>query len=681
LPVRLLQPVRGTGTRFFSVSPLLLAAFIFVPAAAVGHLELSQESRTHILAESDLSAEATAHLATLRDGAAERAMRDSAAEALVRMAHRHAVSQAVATILSEEENAEQRPFLLRAISRTWNPPAGLFRHLVDLAERSDPQRAGPILSAIASYPSREAVSTLISFLAAERPAALRDAAAAALVRMTGRDDLRADAAAWSQWLNASRGLSDDEWKDLLAEGVWRRADRLEGDRRALGDRVAEGFRRLYIATPNEERSKLLSQMMLDTRPELRDVGLEIVSRELAAGKALDSSVADAAVRLLRAGDARIRARAAVLVSQLGAATSGPMVLEALATEKDGEAAGAMLLTLARAPDAAAAPAVLRWLNIPETRAQALDALLALQRAGELAPEHEQAIITALRQTEPTRLTASGIRLLATIGTDADRQRLTVLIEIGSTAAKTAAAEALAEHPEFVDPIILAARRDPTLFSAAIRSVMLWRPTVTGLMAIADMAATSPQEHRAGLLRLAAALPIVDLLAVAASTGSDLSLRESLLVRVVDRPMGPFLPGQEEDLATVGECMLLLAETRLALRRPDLSLIAIDALPASWPGSTSLRAVRARLIALLWTNRIPATADIDAPAAAWLDALELAIGEAHAPAILREIRARLEGKLTPEEQARLETLASALPAPAAANGPAAEGNTSSAPGLP
>jgi hypothetical protein len=157
------------------------------------------------------------------------------------------------------------------------------------------------------------------------------------------------------------------------------------------------------------------------------------------------------------------------------------------------------------------------------------------------------------------------------------------------------------------------------------------------------------------------------------------LGEALFVRVADRPMGPFLPDQEEDLATVGECILLLAETRLALRRPDLALIAIDALPASWPGSTTARAIRARLIALLWTNRIPATDGLEASADAWLDSLELALSEGHAPAILREIRNRFGDTLAPDQQRRLDTLASALPAappaPTANGQPGANGASS------
>jgi hypothetical protein len=625
-------------------------------------------------AETELFPEVEGHLAILRDPAAERPARDAAAEALVRLAHRPPVAQALSAILLEDEHAEPRSILLRAIARSWNPSARLFRPLVELAERSEPQRIGSVFSAIAAFPTREGAATLIGFLAPDRPSSVRESAAAALTRMTGRDEFRTDHAGWTNWLAGARGLSDGEWRDLLAEGIWRRSERLEGDRRALGERVAEGFRRLYISTPVEERSRLLSQMMQDTRAELRDVGLEIASRELAAGKTLDASVTDAAIRLLRSSDPRVRSRAAVLISQLGAAAGGRSVVEALATETDPETAAALLLTVARAPDIAAAHSILRWIDVPETRTQAVEAALALHRTGLFTDaDQQQAVLAVLQQKDPTRLSPGGVRLLAAIGNDGDRHRLTILLEIGSASAKQATAEALAEFHEFVDVLLHFARTDPGLFSATVRSVATWRATVNGLMAVSELAAPTPQEHRAGVLRVASTLPMVDLLAVAASTGSDLSLREALLVRAADRPMGPFLPDQEEDLAIVGECILLLAETRLALRRPDLAMIALDALPSAWPGSISARAVRIRLIALLWTNRIAATSQIDAPASAWLDALELAITENHAPAILREVRARTRD-LTPEEQRRLDSLAAALPPPPVSGANGAGGNS-------
>jgi hypothetical protein len=309
-------------------------------------------------------------------------------------------------------------------------------------------------------------------------------------------------------------------------------------------------------------------------------------------------------------------------------------------------------------------AVLRWLSPVETRPQAIDAALALQRSGFLEDDAwQQVLLAALRSTEPGRLTVSGIRLLATIGDEDDRQMLAILLETGTAPARSAAAEALAEFPQHVDAILAAAQRDPALFASAVRAVSVWRANVDGLTALRELGAPTAQEHRAGVLRIAATLSLLDLLSAAASV-DDLALREAMLARAAERPMGPFLPGHEEDLATVGDGLLLLAETRLALKRPDLALSALEALPPTWPGSHSFRALHAHALALLWTNRIEAAAELSAPPGVWLDALELAIGggEAHAPVILAQIRTRFEGTLTPEELERLEQLAALIPPP-------------------
>src|SRR5690606_31138620 len=78
---------------------------------------------------------------------------------------------------------------------------------------------------------------------------------------------------------------------------------------------------------------------------------------------------------------------------------------------------------------------------------------------------------------------------------------------------------------------------------------------------------------------------------------------------------------------VYECLLLLAETRLALGRPDAALAALDTIPDDIPEPQ--RVDRLRLIALLWTNHLDRAAELDTPAAVWLDGLERCIGEPHA----------------------------------------------------
>src|SRR5690606_31476903 len=145
-----------------------------------------------------------------------------------------------------------------------------------------------------------------------------------------------------------------------------------------------------------------------------------------------------------------------------------------------------------------------------TRSQAIDTMLAFHRAGLLLDEsHQEPVLSVLRDIDPRSLSASGARLLSTLLHDSDRQRLCIVLESETPQRRFAAAEALAEYPEFVDAILAAAAHDAALFGAAVRSTTLWRPSVSGLMAVSELPAPSLQEHRAGLLRIAAALPMVD----------------------------------------------------------------------------------------------------------------------------------------------------------------------------
>src|SRR5262249_16478525 len=104
-------------------------------------------------------------------------------------------------------------------------------------------------------------------------------------------------------------------------------------------------------------------------------------------------------------------------------------------------------------------------------------------------------------------------------------------------------------------------------------------------------------------------------------------------------------------------IILLARSRLALKRPDLALIALDALPGAL--SDPITPQRLRTIALLWTNRIPEAAALDSPPDAWLDGLEAAVGEPPARPLVTEIRPRCGPTLSQEQHKRLDRLAARI----------------------
>jgi hypothetical protein len=617
----------------------------------------------------DTPAQTAAETATLIEQLRERATdprtRAAAADELLSRCRTPEIARAIAELLSDEAAPPAaRDAMLTAIGGCWNPPQRLFRSLTLLAERPGSLSPSALAGAIAAYRTREAAQVLIRSLSIKAGDGLRLAAADALVTMTGQDQLGSDFLAWSRWLQSSRGLSESGWRDTLAEGVWTRQQRIMAERAQLAGKLVSGYRRLYLslpANPGDERARLLAQLISDSTPELRDLGLEVAARELSAGKVLDGTVADAALGLLRSPIPAVRERAAILVTQLGPRDVSAEVGAALAAETDPRAAAALLHAATRWPSAQAVPPSISWLERTATDPAAPAALLALYQAGFLSiTDHGDRIAAALRRADPWTLSPAACRLLALTGTTDDRASLIMLLTAADRAARVAAAQGLADFPEFVDAILAAARADSALFDAAVESVASHRPTAPSFETLLALPAASDDLRFQGMSLLAAAMPVAELVTVAEAHPEDPAMIELLLARLADVTVERWPQAGPDDSQGLVEGLMLLARARLDAHRPDRALAALGALPAPLPAEADNQQLLVlSTIALLWTNQIDQAERLGAPISVWLDGLERAAGEPHAPAIVARIRARF-GPINGDDAARLEAMAARLP---------------------
>lgn len=657
---RTLGPPRRRPVGGATAAALVMLGLVNLPASGLAPPPSPTGSREPV--------DAAKLLSILIDPQSAGPARESAAEDLLPLAQRTEIARALSAILQDEpDTGHARPILLSAISRCWEPPSRLYHPLVEaLAARSGQAPPDPdlpqFIAAVGAYRTRDAADLLIRRLQPESPPAERQAAAAALVRMSGRDDFGDDPGPWAGWLEQARGLSGQQWDDLLAQGVWRNAQRAESDRRALATGLIEGYRRLYLAlpaSPGDERVRLLVQMLLGPRPELLDLGVEIVSREVASGKTMDRSIVDAAAKLLTSPDPAVRSRAVTLVMQFTPADAAGPVAHALDQETDPGVAAMLLTAAARWPRPACTAAALRWLRAGgATLAPANDCLDALRAAGYLAGAADQAVVlTQIRAMKPEQMTPPAVRLLATLGENADRERVAAMLDAEQPSLRLAAADAISDRAEYTDRVLAAAGRDPPLFGVAVRAIRENRPTAEGYRQVAELEAVTPQERRAGLLRVCGVLPVPDLVRIAQRPDVDAPMREAMLARLAEQ--GPTIGQAVEDRAALMEGLELLAETRVAMKRPDLAVEALDALPPSPDGLDPEKLRSLRTVSLLWANQIDRATEVGAAPDAWLDGLERAIGEPHARAILRELRTRFGRALTPAQADRLNRLAARI----------------------
>lgn len=549
-----------------------------------------------------------------------------------------------------------------AIAEADPTPPDLVRPLASALARADDAELETILAALARYRTRAAVRAAMDLLDRAPPAspAATQRVFATLRRQTGRFDLGDDAQSWRDWWLTVAPMSQEQWLEEMSAGQARRAARAEAQRDANNRQLVEAFRRLYTLTPEDRRSDLLAELLLADTHHLNTLGVELTRRALLNAKTLGPQVATATSGLLSSPRPELRADAASLLSKLDPETYAPAIAESLNNESNELAAAGMLRATARCPVPASTLPVIRWLSAtPATRVAALDAALALRRAGLLAdPDHLAAVSNAILSLPPDALTPATVALMGLVGL---HQQAAVLLQSPRSEIATAAAETLAEHPASIDALLAAASNRPDLFPAAARALMLHRPTSDGFAAAAGLPAPTPERRSEALVAFARALPPTDLLIVGEAERQP-ATRNTYLAHIA-RPdflaPGPHLAARQ-DLA------LMLVRARLDLGDPGAALAAITTFQSPEAPDASELFDAGRVVCLLWLDRIPEAVELTQRAstgpAHWLDTLQRIIATPHAAAVADAFLKLFDSTIGEADRARFRALEKQIAAP-------------------
>ncbi|CAG1007626.1 hypothetical protein PHYC_03457 [Phycisphaerales bacterium] len=603
---------------------------------------------------------------TLRDAAAPDGVRQAAAGYLITQSDASASRAALADELAKPLTAGAGGFVLRAIAAASDVSPRLYPMLAQRVSRSNAAELPRVLEALGSFRSRDAARLLVLHLDESQPEAVRTAAAGALARLSGHDDFADDPTQWGRWLSEVDGLSELQWRASLVASFARRVDRLDAERRAAGAKVVEVLRRLHLATPPEQRSAFLAGLLTDSSREVRDLGLELVSRELSASGTLGPEVGDAAIPLLASEDSRVRAAAAGIVRQLAPAQASPAISRALRIESDPSAAGALLIAATRWPSEAVVQVLLRWLDINSpARDKATDAAWQLYRAGELNSTAQQEVLDAVRRSMSEHATPAACGLLAALGNSEDLATIVPLLDSPDAAMRIAAADALVWSPEHQSAILAAAAKDADLFDAAARAVLVHDPTATGLRALLSLPRPSQEIADAAIARVAIALPANDLWDVASHT-TDSVLQTALLRRLAtpERFMSEWTDPGQRDALTSG--LLAYAGSLIDNNAPAEALSLFE-----YAASVGLASPKPltdlKCAALVALGRLDEADALNTGPAPWFRGLSLALTKPHAPAVLKRIDDRFTQDLNDEQKQVLQTVRAALAKPANGNG--------------
>jgi hypothetical protein len=500
--------------------------------------------------------------------------------------------------------------------------------------------------------SRDTISVLIDRLAPAEAPAIRTAATAALIRITGRDDdearRRGGQEAWIAWFRDRALLPENLWLADLAAGCSARADRLATAQRDVEAQYRAAMEQLYNASDSEARQTMLHGMLQEPLAAIRQLGLDLVERALDGSHRVSPQTSRRIIELLADPSADIRGRAALLLDRLRPEGAGAPVAEALLREKDPEVAGRLLLAARNWPTPVTRDVTLRWLAFddPVIRRRAARAVLASIEAGVLTrAEDYESIVASLRRPAPETLSAEGMKLLADLGEPADRETIAALLESPDPGVRRLAALALADRPEHRQRLTAAAGQDPQLLPILVNAIASAdpAPTLAEYDAVAAIIAPGParEDH---LATIASALSMADLLELAvrdvraraeagatnpdpnpnpnpnpnpdanpaadpvtgagegSSAVTSAAFTERVLARRLDHAQS--LNGDSGvEAAAFARALLLLAEIRLSMDRPDTALAALEAIDPQWDADLATEVTRARTVALLLLGRL------------------------------------------------------------------------------
>lgn len=547
-----------------------------------------------------------------------------------------------------EDPAAQRLLLIAIAARPVTVPE-FEQPLIDLVARGDPSIRPQALHALASVGSWEAARVLVNHAAPFQAPEVSKAAFEALVRLTGRDDLGNDVEAWRRWLDDRSIMKPEEWQAELIRGITYRLDRLSNQERDATAKAVDGFRRLFMVAPYQDKSPLLAELLL-VDGELRNLAIELISRELAQGNQIGEVVGIAAIQLLEHEDPKVRAESARLIQTLSPPGAGIPVTDALVREVSPVAAAGLLNAAAKWPGVAVISPALRWLEFgAATRDSASKLLLALDTEGLLtSPVDRRRVAAALRAAGPNRLTTEGVRLIIRMGNDDDRDSVAGLLTNGQRDLQAAAATELSRRPEFFDRVIAAAERDPALYQSAVTAAINHRRTPDGY-ALVRRLAPNENARRSGVLAMARAMEPRHVLEVARVHETDPELRIAVLSTVARAATTP------EETRDIDQAMILLAETNLELSRPENALTALASVSSTASQDDTTHSTELRTVALLWLNRIDEALDAGAGVDVWLSALDRIGNEPHAELVAQTALNRFGSVLSTRERERLESI--------------------------
>jgi HEAT repeat protein len=339
---------------------------------------------------------------------------------------------------------------------------GVYKKLLDALispSYSDPARAA-VARAMGTIIEQRAANALMDRItdAHEHPA-VKQAAADALLDMTGLESNGTDPAAWQKWWQQAQRLKEPDFRQAyLAEAVRRRAysqHRLDSLIAALGNE----FDGQFHALAGTQRDSLLMRLLGASEPELRTIGAILVTHAVEEALPVPTQAREQLRWLVGDSSPQVRRAAAEALAQLNDPKALNDLLAQLAIEHDPNVKAALALALTPIGDIRGEQALEVLLTSDQSDAVVRAAAGALGGLG-----------ATLRREHPNDSAALARRLRdvlrARTGNGGDDELRAALVEAMVPLRDQEVLRELIDH----DGVLNASRESNTVRAAAVRAL-------------------------------------------------------------------------------------------------------------------------------------------------------------------------------------------------------------------
>jgi HEAT repeat protein len=242
---------------------------------------------------------------------------------------------------------------------------GVLTRLINFAQaRQQPEWVRvPVIRAIGTLVEKRAAQFLIDTTrSGDESQAVVNAAADALVSMTGLTENGRDLQRWERWWQANSEKNDDTFRnDILASRV-APFDQLRARYSALSREVGVLLRDSYLSAPDAQKKDTVLRYLRDTEPEIRAVGARLIFEDKIDARIVPPEVQDELRKMVGDSSTTVRLQVARTLGALNDPAALQPLLAQLTQETDPDVRAAIATALGPIRDLNAVPPLLDVVN-------------------------------------------------------------------------------------------------------------------------------------------------------------------------------------------------------------------------------------------------------------------------------------------------------------------------------